>query len=809
MSEDEDREEPVASEALLPEEIAATRLGAAILWAKSHPIKAALALAAVLLSMSASMFGVMLVSRRPEAKPKHTLDDAYAALDKGRWADARTLAVEHQADSPDDAGGGADFIRGAVSACEAEHGQSAEKDRHYLLAAKLLEEAKRRGFPPEREGEGEYLLAKSLYLSGQLAAGRPALRKALTAAPHHAAELRFLLADAIRCDAAPDLAAAEKENRAALAAADDPLLRRRAIVQQAQLLTARGKWAAAETALKSLGNAPDATAILVRAQIQLGEARAATGAQRQAAVKSKCEAALRLIEQTQQINPDDVDVTRQAMYLRGECLAEAGDAAKAIEQFLRVEQLFRRSPEGTASCLHSGELLATEQRNDEALRAYRRALTAVADAQPYRSPWITLADFRKRVLAYYQKSVDRRDFATAVALCRDLAGAFPPDKALELTAETYRTWGRLTLSQADQESSAKAEALRKEGRRRLRDAAAAYHNLAKQTHNSRRSPDLLWDSIQASLDGHDYQLSLAVLQEYLKNENCRRLPDAQVAVGDAQLALGQIEEAWKAYSECVRQHPQDASAFHARLGAARASLEKNEPKVAERYLRDNLNAELLTPASAEWRESLFDLGRLLYAEARYPEAAARLEEAAERYPDSPRAPESIFLAANSRRQIARDLQNSLAQVTVEHTRLERERQVQQAQEESLAAFRKARDSLQRAQQAHGLTESQESLLRNVYFAIADNLADAGQYDEAIAAYQAAVRRYEDSPEALEAYSQIVYLQRRMNRPAEARGAIEQAKLMLRRLRPDAPFMQTTTRDRQQWQTHFDRLKDAG
>ena len=52
--------------------------------------------------------------------------------------------------------------------------------------------------------------------------------------------------------------------------------------------------------------------------------------------------------------------------------------------------------------------------------------------------------------------------------------------------------------------------------------------------------------------------------------------------------------------------------------------------------------------------------------------------------------------------------------------------------------------------------------------------------------------------ALEAYLQMIEAYRRLGRGAEARGAAEQAKLVLGRLKSDAAVAETTTRDRRQW-----------
>jgi tetratricopeptide (TPR) repeat protein len=102
--------------------------------------------------------------------------------------------------------------------------------------------------------------------------------------------------------------------------------------------------------------------------------------------------------------------------------------------------------------------------------------------------------------------------------------------------------------------------------------------------------------------------------------------------------------------------------------------------------------------------------------------------------------------------------------------------------------------------------TEESILRNCYFGRADALFDLARYDEAIQAYSAATNRYQHDPESLEAYVQIASCHRRMGRVSEARGTLEQARVVLQRIRPDADFLRTTRLARQDWAHLLDWLR---
>ena len=81
----------------------------------------------------------------------------------------------------------------------------------------------------------------------------------------------------------------------------------------------------------------------------------------------------------------------------------------------------------------------------------------------------------------------------------------------------------------------------------------------------------------------------------------------------------------------------------------------------------------------------------------------------------------------------------------------------------------------------------------------------GRQGHGLQAYSTATNRFQHEPESLEAYVQIANCHRRKDRHAEARGTLEQAKVVLSRIRPDADFTQTTRYDRKQWTELLDWL----
>src|SRR5262249_11471953 len=144
-------------------------------------------------------------------------------------------------------------------------------------------------------------------------------------------------------------------------------------------------------------------------------------------------------------------------------------------------------------------------------------------------------------------------------------------------------------------------------------------------------------------------------------------------------------------------------------------------------------------------------------------------------------------------------------VTIETSRALLRRQMQDHLDAAIDGYSRllsrVNDQQERKQQP-----AEANIVRNCYFGKADALFDAERYDEAIQAYSAATNRYQHDPESLEAYVQIASCHRRMGRLSEARGTIEQARVVLQRIRSDADFLRTTRLARQDWSNLLDWLR---
>ena len=81
----------------------------------------------------------------------------------------------------------------------------------------------------------------------------------------------------------------------------------------------------------------------------------------------------------------------------------------------------------------------------------------------------------------------------------------------------------------------------------------------------------------------------------------------------------------------------------------------------------------------------------------------------------------------------------------------------------------------------------------------------GVRDSVLRAYQTAIAAFPQSPAVLDAYLQMADCHRRQERPIEARGTVEQAKLVLNRLPKDAAFDAVSNYTREEWSKLLDTL----
>jgi TolA-binding protein len=494
-------------------------------------------------------------------------------------------------------------------------------------------------------------------------------------------------------------------------------------------------------------------------------------------------------------------------------------------------------PEGLAAAVEEADLHRLQGKDEAALEIYKEVLADLGDIRDYSNPWLPIDGLRERMLSAYRHYRDAEKFEVALKLIPMLKPLVPATRLLELEAEVNRSWAERLAATAAHGDDARSQELSEQSRRRYHHAADTLYRLSKLTKDTRQYPDYLWQSADAYRQAHDYHRTSRVMRMYLDENQPQRRADALLAIGESELALNNLEAALAPLRELLRDDAKHPLSYRARLVMHDVYVEQNKFAEARRMLVENLDHEALTPRSLEWRDSLFALADMLYRQAMELEATSReqgvdgeveegqkaglktLEQAAgtfreailkygealARYPDAPQAFDARYLLAECHRQAAKWPRKKMPSVSIETTRAALTRQMHDDLASAHAIYLQLINDLNARQDEQPLNVRERNLLRNSYFLLADTLFDLGKYEDAIHAYSSATNRYQQQPEALEAFVQIASCYRQLNEHAKARGTLEQAKVMLRRIPADAEFTKTTRYDRDEWAALLDLL----
>ncbi len=786
-------------------------------WVRAHRIKSAIAFSIMFSVFGASLFTwAVFEAKRQQAEKErsYTTADALHALDNGDLPEALHIAKlvqQFNNVTTDDAGGPA-FVFGVAALQRAENQYDINRHHSFKIAAHWFEEAHRRGLPEDRQAEAALLCGRCMLLAERYVDALPVLHEALEHNPDHAAELNRYLAQAYFFQPDPDL-------KAALAAIDRFLVDEKAapedrsegLLLRSEILLRLGRLVDAE---KDLAAVPDdakreADVAVLRARLLLAEAAALRDPNAPEAPPSK-EAQARLDRAAELLNKAmDADkgvtaATARATYVAGLLHLQRNKFDEAAEQF---NQAYRRSvdgPEGLAAQIQSAHLARKNDKFDSAVSLYGEVVDDLVDTTNYRNRWLPLAELKRQLISAYDDFFGRRQYAAAATLADLFPRVFEEDYAVQLAAEAHVAWAAQLLQTAPTALKTTDELI-EESRSHSRIAGKLYQRLAELRQATREYPENIWAAAQNYLRGADYVDASRQFRKYLEVEPRGHHAEALVGLAEVLLVNERHEQALALLQQCLDLHPRDPAVYRARLLLAQLYCELNQYEPAEQALTANLESEALTPESEEWRRSLFAVGRLLYDVSRYADAADRLDEAVQRYPEDPETIEARYRSAESHRRRAQAIES---EVPNDALPTERAKYLRRAEEEYAAALERFDETIRvaRSPNVRGLDDAgRTALLRNALFARGSILYSLGRLEDAVRAHQTAIASFPNSPAALDAYLQIVDCYRRLQRGPEARGTLEQAKLMLNRLPEDAAFESVSNYSRSEWVKLLDTL----
>ncbi len=788
--------------------------------------------------------GVSWVLLQGGETEEKTLAAALEAYEKGEFTKARDIARAHVDDLhiAEPYQGAAPFLLGMILHDEAQEFLN-PKDREtvYKVAAQHLETAKQRGFPPEYEVRGEYLLGVSQMESKQYDLAIRTLTGVYTDYPLRQIEIEKALADcylALSPTTSENLESALKWSR--LYESHPTLTPEQKASADLRLARIQFELGQLDESLKTILEIPPTSpsyvdGVIVQGLVSHRRYNEYRKAGEQDKAQDELNTAIRLFRKAASNQLVAADSTRKASYQLAVMLRANDQLEEALEQASRTRKIYYRTPESVAAGLVEAELLRAEGKDDEAVEIYRRALREATLSGRYENPWVDEVEFRQRITTAIDawKSADK--FAPAVEVAQALRPLFPADQALQIEADVQHAWGDYLEVQADKVPFNESLDLRAKSRFRFRSAGKVYLDLAEHRFATAEYTNDLWKSASAYLRGQDFSKAVEILAEYQRYETREHQPRALVATARALISLDRAEEALAPIQECLEFYPKDPSVYEARVLGGEAYMELGKLAEAKEVLTANLDDGRLEPASREWQDSLFSLGQVLHQEGEMFDAQARVKGALEapesipreafqfleqssesyraaikylhaavrRYPDDPRSISARYLIAECHRRSSMLPKKKFRLVNIETQRIKFDKEVKDHLESAIEIYNDLEYELTTKLETQAdLHPVEAKILRNCYFAQGAAMFELARYKDAIEAYSTASNRYQTEAVSLEAFVQIAHCYRYMNQSVEARGTVQQAKIVLSRLADGIDYSETTHGSRDDWQNYL-------
>lgn len=768
-------------------------------------------------------------------KASEQLKFAMTLLDKGRWDLAGHIARELEAQVDKETDSNWHYVQGVAKLQSVEDNVDTPENRHVLLdASQHLIKAEELGFPTGYLGQGKYYLGWCQFNTYHWDDAVAQLQDVARLWPEKRSDALRMQVEAQLRKAPPDPSAAEAI-----------LANWQSIAGMSQAEQDRIKLAQAHLAF--LGNQPEKCEELLQqipSNSQSGIQAALWRARwrlAQAAPDSNPTPANRvqLLEEAKEItralkiaSDTPIDLRRQATYLSGKVLRAQGAFKEALSTFSAARQSSPHSAEAIVSSLEEAEMLVDKGELAEANAALDYLLSNLEDISVFNESWISLAEFRSRLLDIGRRFREAGEFERALDFAELIGLAFPLTDSVRLKADAYEQWAEVIASSVPGNRAPQQQALRDQIRAKHQAAAEQYQKLAQLELRSTEYPDILWHSITNYQQSGDLDRANDLLVAYLRYEERTKRPRGFLALGRNFVNAGEWQKAIEPLERCRIEHPTHPISFEARLLASKAMYELDRLDEAAELLEDNLSgsATSLRPTSGIWRDSLFQLAhtrfrqgeeqlldmrlnpsndsaedkqaRLQASHDRFLDVVNRLGGFVTRYPQDPRHFDAMYLVAKSHRLAAETPQQLVASnpQMIETARRKLLQQRRQLLEQALSEFSNLHQTITREQESLTLPEETAALLRNCYFGEADALYELSRWDEAINAYQNVASRFVNKPESLEALLQMSECYRKLGQDADAHRVLAQAEQVLVRIPAeyDPQFVHLTRASRAGW-----------
>ena len=391
---------------------------------------------------------------------------------------------------------------------------------------------------------------------------------------------------------------------------------------------------------------------------------------------------------------------------------------------------------GQAASLFLAQIDLQTGQLEPSLARLKQAVQTITRPEDWKNPRVPLIEVRKFFESAGQSYRQAGNFALATELAALYAKVAVPNLLPSFEAETAAEHGRALRAEAQKNQDITARGRQEEEANRLLAQAgqgyvkaAAVPGLAADEQVKK-----LWLAVTCFREVPDNNQVIAILQEVAHRDH-QRAAEAWYLLGEALRSEKRLDEAKKAYEDCIKVGDLTPFPFRARYQHSVIVFDQregpNETAKAEEALDQNL--KLMTSPGIEpdpeaYEKTLLTLGSRWFEKKRFSNAARRLEEFVHQYAANPQAPRAQYQLAESYRQIAigfnRDAQGrTIDQAMQEHFRMEYRTWMSKAADEyyQLAKF------LDKPENETCCLTSEERI--QVQFMAADCRFNLGRYDD--------------------------------------------------------------------------------
>ena len=436
---------------------------------------------------------------------------------------------------------------------------------------------------------------------------------------------------------------------------------------------------------------------------------------------------------------------------------------------------------------------------------------------------------------------DVGEFDNAVGLADSIASAFGMSDSLRLKGEIFEEWGkemrstflgptRTLLNQKE----------RVQVNQKFQAAGEAFDRLARIELRSPEYTEILWKAVQNYQSANNLIRANQLLEDYIRYEDRTKSPRAFLAMGKNKMNEGDWAGAVVPFRRCIIEHSKHPVTAEARLLAAQAFYELNQPDEAIKLLNENIYGDSqLKPNNVVWRNSLMELGRIVFSEGdrlildvqldpygswddhkvKLEQSQRHLNQAIEllgeaftrlKADNDIRRFEAHYLYARAH-ELAADMPLRFVEANpnmIESARRKQLRTRSTFLEKAATEYSALHEEISMELDQLELDDKTHAILRNCYFGEANAYFDLERWDQAISAYLNVTGVFINQPEQLEALLQLAHCHRNSGNAREAVRTLLTAEQVLNRIpaEQDQHFVAVTRASREDWKKIIARMQ---